>query len=839
MSATSPQVTERAADLWSAAGSALQSALAAPIVPVPHEGPSPLSPAQERLYFLMQPGKSGHYNVPMGWRVKGRLDVESLERSVGAIAARHENLRTVFTVIEDRPYAVVSREARPSFQFTDLRDIAAGTREEEAQRLAREQARLPFDLARGPLLRAALYRLSDDEHFFLVTVSQIVFDGWSMRVFSRELALCYGAFAGNEASPLKALPVHWLDYVPAQAALLKGRMLEEERSYWRGRFAVPYRPLDLPYARRPPAAEIPPGTRRRWALPKQATERLHEIAHQEGVTHFAALLAGLQAWLGQVSAREDVIVFTSTFARRRPETREMIGLFANVLPLRTDLSGEPTLRELMRRVRRVVLDAFAHQALPFETIVELLRPSAGPARSPLFQVMLIHQNAPMPRFIEHGAVFTPDDEIDTGTAKFDLLFTVSETPEGLQGHVTYRADVFDAPSMASLLDGFNRFLSSVVDDPDTPLTQSRPAEVAAACTPEPLFVAPRDELEQKLAAVWEQLFEHAPIGVRDDFFHMGGHSLLGLRLLTELEKTIGKRLPLATLLVAPTIQELAEAIRRETWTKSSLVPIQPLGSRRPVFCISGVGGSVMLFHALARHLDRNQPVYGLEPPHLDGAHAPLTSVEDIAAHYIREVREAQGEGPYSLVGFSFGGLVAFEMAQQLVAQGQKIALLAMFDTYQSASSAHRSGLERARAKLRIYRYHLNYLLFGPRRLAHVKRLASGKAVKLFCRFCGWVRRPVPAGVAAIGSTEDVQIYAGANYRPHSYPGRIVLFRARTRPPHETAACDLGWGELGRGGVEIRDVPGDHHTMSVEPNIRELAASFSACLGPNRRSSRSV
>ena len=825
------------ADLWSAAASALKSqANAAPIVRVGRTGELPLSHSQERLYFLMQSGQNGpHYQVHLAWRVSGELKSSVLERSIRAIAQRHEILRTTFPVRDGRPVAVILPEAHVTFRVVDLEALDLAERENEALRLANEEVRRPFDLSAGPLIRAALFRIDFLRHLLVVTVCQIAFDGWSMRVFSRELRERYAAFAADGRSSPPPLPVQWADFVDWQRNMIEGPSIETDRDYWRTQLEAPYVALRLPVDQPRSGTRIPSGVKRPWSLSKGLTEALNGLARQEGVTHFTALLAALQAWLCRLTGQQDVIVFASTFARSQPETRALIGPFANVLPLRTGLSGDPTFREVLRRASTASLGGFAHPSLPFESMLEMLPVSSSHADL-LFQVMLVHQNAPLPVLAAGEVTFTPTHELHTGTAIFDFLWDVAETAAGLKGTFTYRSDLFNANAIQTLLADFETFVEDAVTASDRPVSQLRPVPTKAHAPVRPgpeidvenrVFLAPRDRLEQQLAAVWEKVFERAPIGIRDDFFSLGGGSLLAVRLLAETERTTGERLPMSALLGAPTIEKLAELLRQDGWKPqySSLVPIRRTGSKPPIYCISGAGGSVLVFHSLARHLSADQPVYGLEPPLPDGKQSVLASVEEIAAHYIQEVRAIQPEGPYYLVGFSFGGLVAFEMAQQFHAQGDIVALLAFFDSSQDSCARELTAAARFREKLRVYRQHARGVFAGPRRLRRFGKLVRGKSLKMMYWACQFFGRPVPSTLAAAGTIEDVQVFARMRYLPRVYPGRVTLFRARIRPGFERLDYQLGWGQLAGAGVEVHDVPGDHHSMVTEPNVRVLAESF--------------
>ncbi len=362
---------------------------------------------------------------------------------------------------------------------------------------------------------------------------------------------------------------------------------------------------------------------------------------------------------------------------------------------------------------------------------------------------------------------------------------------------------------------------------------------------EETFVSPRGALECQLAAIWEKVLGRTGLGARDNFFELGGHSLLAVRVFAELDRAFGRRLSLATLFQAPTIAQLAALLETnvETAAKSCLVAIQPRGTRPPFFCVHGVGGNVLNFHDLARHLAPDQPVYGLQSVGLDGREVPLTSFEAMAARYLRELRAHQPQGPYYLGGMSFGGLIAYEMACQLAAQGQPVGLLALFDTSSRGCLEMEPAAEQRRVRFESYwdrfQFNARQLLLGPRRGEYLRR----KFQTLKRQFTSRVwrmnyRRQMRGGGAVppvLHSVKELNFLAAQNYRPAAYAGRVALFRAaqsavgsRHREP------TLGWHRLAGGGVAVFEMPGDHTTMILDPHAAFVAEQLRACLDPASR-----
>ncbi|HZB44769.1 MAG TPA: condensation domain-containing protein, partial [Pyrinomonadaceae bacterium] len=453
-----------------AARGAGQTAEAARPRPVPRDGELPLSFVQQRFWFLDQlmPG-SAAYNIPTAVRLSGTLDAAALERSFDEVVRRHEVLRTTFAVVEGRPRQVIAAESKTRLALVDLGARPAGEREAEAERLALEEAQEPFDLARGPLLRAKLLRLSPDDHVLLFTMHHIISDGWSAGVLVRELTAIYEAFAEGRESPLAELPIQYADFARWQREWLQGEVLESRLAYWRKQFADRLPVLDLPTDRPRPPVPSDRGAVRNITLPASLAEEVRAVCRAESVTLFMLLLAAFKVLLHRYSGQEDILVGSSIANRNHVETEGLIGLLINTLVLRTDLAGDPTFKELLARVREVSLGAYAHQDLPLEQILEELRPEWDASRAPVFQVAFQLQNFQLPSIELRGLKLTPMTGA-VGTAKFDLSMSLVETPEGLTASLEYSTDLFDAETIARMLGHYRNLLEAIVADPSARLS---------------------------------------------------------------------------------------------------------------------------------------------------------------------------------------------------------------------------------------------------------------------------------------------------------------------------------------------------------------------------------
>ncbi|ATB48375.1 non-ribosomal peptide synthetase [Corallococcus macrosporus DSM 14697] len=431
-----------------------------PLVRMRGTGDRPLSFAQERLRFLAElEGQSAAYNIPIAFTLRGALDEAALRRSLQRVLERHEVLRTTFPLVNGQPVARVA-DAALTLATEDLSKPGAASLE---QRLAEESAR-PFALDVGPVVRVHLFKRAADEHTLLVAMHHIVSDGWSFGVMMREFSALYAAEVRNEPLELPARPIQYTDYAAWQRSWLDGQAREHQLGHWRKALAGAPAVLDLPTDRPRPAVRSHRGATESLALAPDAAQALSALCREHGVTAYMVWLAAFGAYLGRVSGQEDVVIGSPFAGRRIAETEPLIGFFVNSLPLRIDLGGEPTFLELLQRVRRQVLDAHEHQDVPFEKLVEALKPERMLGTSPLFQVMLAYQQAHTSEMALPDLEVTPV-AIPSGAAKFDLTLTLSETPRGFEGQLEYDCDLFDAWRIQAMVRQLTGFISRLAAAP--------------------------------------------------------------------------------------------------------------------------------------------------------------------------------------------------------------------------------------------------------------------------------------------------------------------------------------------------------------------------------------
>ena len=440
------------------------------IARAPRNTECPLSFAQQRLWFLDQfHPQSCVYNIPGAVRIRGPLDITSLERSLNEIIRRHEALRTIFTTRNGIPVQVVSASLNLPVAVVNLVGRPKDEREIEAHRLIGEDIQRPFDLTQGPLLRPIVFQLADDDCIFSYTMHHIVSDAWSQTIFLQELSLLYEAFVTEKPSPLPAPPFQYADYAVWQRQWMQDERLGNQLAYWKEQLSnVPA--LQLPTDHPRPGVQSFRGAKQSLTLPRTLSDQLHKLSRKEEATLFMTLLAAFHVLLHRYTGQDDVTVGSPIAGRSRFEIEGVMGFFVNTLVFRTDFSGNPRFLEVLKQVKDVALDAYAHQDVPFEKLVEILQPGRDLSTSPLFQVLFVLQSKEQQVLALPGLTSSPID-IDTATAKFDLTLSLKETENGLTGHIEYSTDLFDAATIERMLGHYRTVLEGMVKNPEQQISQ--------------------------------------------------------------------------------------------------------------------------------------------------------------------------------------------------------------------------------------------------------------------------------------------------------------------------------------------------------------------------------
>ncbi|MGE5324322.1 MAG: condensation domain-containing protein, partial [Actinomycetota bacterium] len=554
----------------------------------------PLSYAQQRLWFLEQlhPGTS-LYHVPMAVRLSGELDVEALQASVNEIVRRHEVLRTSFALVEGRPVQVVHDRSTVSIPLVDLSD--AGPNSVEA--IMDGETTHPFDLTQLPLFRLRLIRLSVHEHVLMLVMHHMVTDGWSMGVFRKEIAAFYSAMIEKKAPTVAPLEIQYGDYSIWQREWLDQGALDRQLAYWKQQLKGPLPALDIACDFHRPTLQSFAGKQYFFSLPSTLKNEIHTLSRRQGTTPFMIFLAAFTTMLHHYSGQRDIVVGTAVANRNHSQTEDLIGFFVNLLALRTDLSGNPALTEILKRVRKTTLDAYDHQDVPFEKVVDEVQPLRDLSRAPLFQTLLVLQNTKNVTAELPGLALQTID-LNYRTAKFDLCLYLTENETDISGWLEYNCDLFGVDRMETMCRDFQALLESIVRDPEQSLADTRSSitdrqmhgpyrtglhiprkeqglvtecetlpnslaqdtESAGAAEKKRVFVGPRTPTEKAVSQAWARVLDVQEISINDKFFEIGGDSLRIVHLFLELSITYPGKLTVADLFTHNTIGSLSSHI---------------------------------------------------------------------------------------------------------------------------------------------------------------------------------------------------------------------------------------------------------------------------------------
>ena len=787
-------------------------------------------------------------NIPLRLRVTGPLEPRMLRDAFQEIIQRHEALRTSIRDVEGLPSQLVSAAVPFTVEVDNLLDLPMEKRAVEAENLAVREAQRPFDLAEAPLMRARLIAMGEESHILLVTLHHAIADGWSTGVLLRELAEIYDAMAQGRPHRLEPLGLQFGDYAIWESELRKSETYERDLEFWRTQLSgAPALPLVLDAPR--PAVDTFDAAIESVVLPKELTGALEAWSQREGHTLFATFLAAFKMVLRNWTGQTDLVISTLVAGRHQQELEPLIGLFVNSLILRTELSGEPTLQQAVSAVNRVIIQALEHQMLPYGDLLNSIRRSHQGRFRGVTPVNFIYQKAFLSPVESGGLEIQPIPSVTGGTVYDINAFFVEREDEGWRASIEFNTSVFRATTIRTLLSEFVVVLEMLRLDPASRLplleggVHSLVEDMPSKNTE---FVAPSSPTEVKVAGIWEQVLEVRPIGVHDSFFDLGGHSLQAARVAALTEKAFGRRIRLARLFEAPTVASMAALLDGEAAAAGhsepakfeklgTVVPIRPKGTEPPIFLIHGAGGNTIGFQPFVQRLDARIPVYGVEAVGFTpGSHA-LETVEEMAERYLADIRAVWPHGPYRLLGYSYGGLVAYELAQRLHAMGIEDTFVGMMDTLHPAFRKQKLDPRVSGQRLSM---HVKKLAWGPNRLPYLKsitrsflRLAQLDSYRL--------RRKLGLALpSTLDAVEWQNFEAGQRYLPKPYAGRITMFRALADTEHQVGDDCLGWRALA-ASVDVRVVPGTHIDMLVEPNVTDFARIVREALEPGAEARTAV
>jgi thioesterase domain-containing protein len=776
----------------------------------------PLSPEQLRLWRIEDGGAARDaHSFAIAYDIHGPLDEAALRRAVDHVAGSHHALRERVVTTAEGPCWHDDGAAPTPFETLDRSAVPMSA--EAVESVLRGEATRTLDARVAPPWRCVLLRRATDAHVLLLQFHHLVADRWSVGVFVTELGAAYSALVTGGAAPAPALAV-----APVAGVAPAASTTDAEIAYWRRRLAPPLTPLVLPGARRGGHTGHA-GDRVETVLDPDAAARLRRFAAAEATTLFPVVLATFGAVLHAHTGQSELLLCTPVTGRQDAASRRAIGFYNRIVPLRLDLGDDPDFRTLVARVGVEARAAYTHQSVAFDTIA-LLDEAAGLG---LTRCLFAVQNTPGLELRIPGAR-TSHRDVPNGTANFDLSVFLEERAEGIRVLVDFKTGLFDRSAIERLVARFVSALAALPESPLTPISSlgALGEDLRGGPATAPVVADDGDDAAiSHMVKLWRLVLRAPPdaIGPDTDFFDAGGDSMLAARLFTHVGREFNRELPLATLFDAATPRRLVARLSDARWVPpwTALVPVRTTGRRPPIFFIAGGGGNVLCYRTVAACLGEDQPVYCLQPRGLRQGDAPLLSIEGMASHYVAAIRGVQPRGPYLVAGHSVGAVIAYEMAQRLIGDGDDVALLGLLDHPGPGVPLTRGDW---------LRFHLiNLSMLEPRdRLRYLLRGFTWRLAMRRSRPHA-AGEPDPSAANTRASRLATMVGALRDYELRPYPGQLTLLRAAQGSPRIRADPLGGWGATAAGGVRVIEVPGTHLTMLEEPHVRELGAQLAALL----------
>jgi len=806
-----------------------------PVKAIPHGDSLPLTVYQERIWLLAQRAEQHPiYNLPMVFRLQGSLNIALLEKAINQVIKRHESLRTIFAVVNGLPRQQILPELTLKISVVDVitKPLSQAEEEQYIQTLINQEASHPFNLQADPLIRVKLFQLRTDDFILMITCHHIISDGWSLSVLLNEISLFYTHFIQERQLDLPELTVNYGDFTLWH----QQRQQETETSllnYWTNQLMGALPLLNLPTDHPRPAIQTFKGTIQYFHINQDIKTQIESFSQAHSATLFMVLVAVFQTLLHRYSNQDDIVMGSPIASRNYSSLENLIGCFANIIPLRTHTHDNPSFLEFLAQVKKVSLEGYTHLDFPAEKVLSNFKYKRNLSYYPWFQVVFILLNVPQTDFELPGLKVT-EKKFNKGAAICDLVFLVEPKAQGLQCSIEYNTALYRDQKITRWIEQFQQLLQEILIHPEQRIKQlpllteaqtnqllPNPSADEALSVPdtagtENQFVEPRNEIERQLQKIWETVFHLKPISIRDNFFELGGHSLLGLRLFSKIQQQMGQDLPVTTVFEAPTIEELAKRLqtKQEIITESSVVTINPKGNKPPLFFVN----SISYAWKLSSHFPQDQPVYCVnifEITEYLTQNFPQFTLKDIAQKFIKDIRQIQPQGPYSLVAYCNDSYLAFEIAQQLYDQGDKVNFLGLIDAIW--------GID----KLGLNFYYQNLRQLGLSYLCHkIKRsnrlLYFIERVKLDLKkamgqFYLHLNKTMPREIKDIKILEMFR-QAINYYTPQVYPGKINLFissELRTLS-HEMLS------NLAVSGLDVQEISGYHDSFLTSPQVERLA-----------------
>jgi len=835
-----------------------------PVAPITTPGPesgagggapiatAPCSQQQEAFWALDRlRSNPSALNIAVRWRLEGIVTPDLVERAFQQIIARHEVLRTALGESGGIPVQRIFPSAPFRLAVVDLSLRSEPSRTEKCDEIAANEARRPFNLAEPPLLRVTLVKLDERTSILLVTAHHTVCDGWSVGILSREFGLIYDALHREAPPQLHPLPIQYADFAQWQRECLECGEWKAAGEYWskklKGtkRFMVAPDRIEsaVPHAHAAIASLL---------LPRSLTDRLQAVAKTQRCSFFSLAVAALTSLLHRLSGQTDITIGSQIAGRDQIELEGLIGVFINTLPLRCDLSNDPSFLDLLDQAQDTTTQALIHQYIPAEDLARLLKPGTEFGSGSPLPVNFIFQRS----FIKnerHSGFSLIDIPSITPGALYDLNFFMVERPEGWRLSCEYNGDRYMPETVEGILRRLQTLFAGIATDParrlsalpistnggaETPRSyqpnaSSSPRESQKSST---ALVVDASQAESALASIWQDLLHLKHIDPNANFFELGGHSLLAARMLARVEERFGKRLGLASLVDAPTLKTFAAHLAPQPAPAFALDirQIQRIGAGTPILAIN----YGLLFGPLAARLGPEHRFTAVQLPGFDGReHLPFPPFDEIVEAFIEAFARECPEGPIAILGFCGSSPIAYEVAQRMRKRGREISLLVLIGAW---APGYVAGLTRRQAILAEIAYRI-----GKHRIFLTKVITGRLSLRDYFYGLGivqYLRLRIDRWLYQHRFSSEMPLEAldkayppylrriSHGYRPQSYAGPMLIVRASEEPSSRFLDPSGGWQRLAEGPIEIRRVEGDHLSIFEGAGVAAMADHIRATLG---------
>jgi len=807
----------------------------------------PASLAQQRLWFLDQLGpKSAAYNVQFGFSLHGPLDMSALQSSLQELTNRHASLRTIFRLEGGELVQVVADRLSVSLPVTDI--TSSADPDSEHYPLAQAEVEKSFDLGKGPLFRARVIRVTGTDHVLLCTMHHIVTDSWSMQIMAKELSALYGAFSAQRPSPLPELPISYGDYSEWQRKWFKTAKVQQQLKFWKDELEDAPAVLELRTQRPRSSEQTFEGASQEIPLGDEITSGIKALAVRLQATPFMLLLAVFKILLYRASGQPDLSVGVPVAGRNSVETEGLVGFFVNTLVLRDNLSGNPSFPDLVGQVRETTLRAFANADVPFEKVVEFLQPERNLSYNPIFQVMFSVIKAAV-QSDTFGDLTALSYTVAPTKSILDLSMTIIEGKGGqFWAQIDHNTNLFRSEDVSRMLADYSTLLKAVIGSPETrimdlPIREAAVDRTAECSLPVSLPVpskigskrrtpivastshGPKPERpgqpiqaeEKLLVGIWSDLLHLPAVGIDDNFFEIGGHSLLAAQLIAQVQSATGRKIAVSSVFRAPTIRAFAKLLREDSLAEPDPIAMKLHNGVHksdgndaiPFLAVAAPGVDTFGFAQLARHLPPGQTTYKLQASAPVVWGRPFTSdeLQALARQYVTAMRSVQPHGPYCLGAMCEGVLIAQQMILQLESEGEEIGLFTIFDTWVLENSQIRSlwAIDYYMQRFRNFR-----ALSLDQQLATVRRVFE---------------RTTAPGVTSSGSGWHRAYWPDKDFQPPRFWAPVLLFKRPRQPFFYVRDPQMGWGSRSMGDVETCELKCGHYEMLREPHIRLIGQTL--------------